>query len=132
MKTKFSLIIIVLLISALVTSCTAAPTAAPEATKVPATEVPATQAPKPAEPTKAEVPPTEVPKPPAPEYIEFGASIPLTGNFGSLGNMVLPGYEFAVEAINATGGVYVEEYGVKIPIRLTYYDDESDPTKAVS
>ena len=132
MKTKFSLIIIVLLISALVTSCTAAPTAAPEATKVPATEVPATQVPKPAEPTKAEVPPTEVPKPPAPEYIEFGASIPLTGNFGSLGNMVLPGYEFAVEAINATGGVYVEEYGVKIPIRLTYYDDESDPTKAVS
>jgi len=71
-------------------------------------------------------------KPPAPEFIEFGASIPLTGNFGSLGNMVLPGYEFAVEAINAAGGVYVEEYGVKVPIRFTYYDDESDPTKAVS
>jgi len=71
-------------------------------------------------------------KPPAPEFIELGGSIPLTGAFGSLGNMVLPGYEFAVEAINATGGVYVEEYGVKIPLRLTYYDDESDPTKAVS
>jgi branched-chain amino acid transport system substrate-binding protein len=46
--------------------------------------------------------------------------------------MVLPGYEFAVADINAAGGVYVEEYGVKIPLRLTYYDDESDPTKAVS
>jgi ABC-type branched-subunit amino acid transport system substrate-binding protein len=71
-------------------------------------------------------------KPPAPEFIEIGGSIPLTGPFGSLGNMVLPGYEIAVEDINAEGGVYVEEYGTKIPLRLTYYDDESDPTKAVS
>jgi len=38
-----------------------------------------------------------------------------------------PGYEFAVADINADGGVYVEEYGVKVPLRLTYYDDESDP-----
>ena len=71
-------------------------------------------------------------KPPAPEFIELGASIPLTGNFGSLGNMVLPGYQMAVDAINADGGIYVEEYGTKVPIRLTYYDDKSDPTKAVS
>jgi len=71
-------------------------------------------------------------KPPAPEFIELGGSVPLTGAFGSLGNMVLPGYEFAVADINANGGIYVEEYGVKIPVRLTVYDDESDPTKAVS
>jgi len=71
-------------------------------------------------------------KPPAPEFIELGSSIPLTGPFGSLGNMVLPGYEQAVADINAAGGVFVEEYGTKIPLRLTYYDDESDPTKAVS
>jgi ABC-type branched-subunit amino acid transport system substrate-binding protein len=77
-------------------------------------------------------PEEEAAKPPAPEFIEFGASIPLTGNFGSLGNMVLPGYEYAVRDINAAGGIYVEEYGVKIPVRLTVYDDESDPTKAVS
>jgi branched-chain amino acid transport system substrate-binding protein len=69
--------------------------------------------------------------PPAPEYIEFGASIPLTGKYADLGNMVLPGYELAIEAINAGGGVYVSEYGTSIPIHLTYYDDESDPTKAV-
>ena len=74
---------------------------------------------------------TEEPKPPAPEYIELGASIPLTGGYGGLGNQVLPGYEYAVAAINDAGGVYVEEYGVSIPLRLTYYDDESDPTKAV-
>lgn len=77
-------------------------------------------------------PEEEAAKPPAPEFIEFGASIPLTGPYGSLGNQVLPGYELAVEAINAAGGVYVEEYGTQVPLRLTYYDDESDPTKAVS
>ena len=70
--------------------------------------------------------------PPAPEYIEIGGSIPLTGKFGSLGKQVLAGYEYAVADINAAGGVYVKEYGTKIPLRLTTYDDESDPTKAVS
>ncbi len=123
MKTKLiSLFAIVLLTSLLITNCAPAPTEAPEPTAVPATKAPAA----------TEAPATEAPKPPAPEYIELGASIPLTGNFGSLGNMVLPGYEFAVADINAGGGVYVEEYGVKVPLRLTYYDDESDPTKAVS
>jgi branched-chain amino acid transport system substrate-binding protein len=72
------------------------------------------------------------PKPEAPEYIEVGASVPLTGKYGALGAMVKPGYEYAVADINAAGGVYVEEYGVQVPIRLTLYDDESDPTKTVS
>jgi ABC-type sugar transport system substrate-binding protein len=80
----------------------------------------------------AAAPAEEAAKPPAPEFIELGASIPLTGNFGALGNMVLPGYELAVEKINADGVIFVEEYGTKIPVRLTVYDDESDPTKAVS
>ena len=70
--------------------------------------------------------------PPAPEYIEIGASIPLTGKFGSLGSQVKVGYDYAIADINAAGGVYVAEYGTKIPLRLTAYDDESDPTKAVS
>jgi len=69
--------------------------------------------------------------PPAPEFIEIGGSIPLTGKFGSLGSQVLAGYQYAVEDINAAGGVYVAEYGTSIPFRITYYDDESDPTKAV-
>ena len=70
--------------------------------------------------------------PPAPAAIEIGASIPLTGKFGSLGTQVKPGYEYAVKDINAAGGVYVKEYDKKIPLKLTIYDDESDPTKAVS
>lgn len=70
--------------------------------------------------------------PPAPEFIEIGASIPLTGKYGSLGSQVLAGYQYAVDDINAAGGVYVAAYDASIPLRLTYYDDESDPTKAVS
>jgi branched-chain amino acid transport system substrate-binding protein len=123
MKARLMLILaIVLTASMLLASCAPAPTAAPEPTAVPPVE----------EPAATEAPATEAPKPPAPEYIELGSSISLTGPFGSLGNMILPGYEYAVEDINAAGGVYVEEYGVKIPLRLTSYDDESDPTKAVS
>ena len=127
MKAKLaSLIVIVLLMSLLISNCAPAPTAVSEPAEPPAQEQ--TEAPI----VATEAPATEAAKPPAPEYIELGASIPLTGPFGSLGNLVLPGYEFAVEDINDAGGVYVEEYGTKIPLRLTYYDDESDPTKAVS
>lgn len=106
MKIRLATIVLsVLLVSALVTSC-----AAP---------MPAAQ-------------PTQPPAAQAPAYIEIGASIPLTGKFGSLGNQVKPGYTYAVADINAAGGVYVKEFDKKIPLRFTFYDDESDPTKAVS
>lgn len=117
---KVMAIMTVLLVGALLVSCGPA---TPTSTQAPPTAEP-TKAPPTAEPTKA--------PPPAPEYIEFGASIPLTGKYGALGAMVKPGYEIAVADINAQGGIYVAEYGKKIPIRLTIYDDESDPTKAVS
>jgi branched-chain amino acid transport system substrate-binding protein len=114
-------IVAVFLVSVLVSGCgpTPEPTKAPEAPAAP-------------EPTKEAEAPEAPPAADVPEFIEFGASIPMTGKYGALGNMVLPGYEYAIETINADGGVYVEEYGAKIPIRLTHYDDESDPTKAVS
>ena len=87
MKTKLSsLIAIVLLMSVLIASCAPAPTAAPVATEPPAVEAP----------VATEAPATEAPKPPAPEFIELGSSISLTGKYGSLGGMILPGYEYAV------------------------------------
>ncbi len=114
MKTRLtSLIVLLLLMSIFITSCA-------QPTPVPA-EAPATEAPA-----------EEAPRLPAPEFIEIGASIPLTGKFGALGSQVKVGYDYAIADINAVGGVYVEKYGVKVPLRLTAYDDESDPTKAVS
>ena len=127
MKSKFGVaLVILLLVSLMATSCApkAVETEAPVVTEAPATEAPAE--------TEAPAVTEEATYPPAPEFIELGSSISLTGNFGSLGNLILPGYQIAVEHINAEGGVFVKEYNTKIPLRLTYYDDESDPTKAVS
>lgn len=124
MKTRSATTAVVLLMIAVLALGCAAPAAqpapAPAATQAPAaapTEAPAAAAPAASA---------------APEFIELGASIPLTGRFGSLGTQVKPGYEMAIEDINAAGGIYVKEYDKKIPLRLTAYDDESDPTKAVS
>ncbi len=123
--------VVLLLIAVIALGCASPQPAAP----APA----ATQAPAAAPTTAPAAAPTEAPaaaaKPAAgaaPEFIELGASIPLTGRFGSLGTQVKPGYEIAIEDINKAGGVYVKEYDKKIPLRLTAYDDESDPTKAVS
>ena len=41
-------------------------------------------------------------------------------------------YERAVSQWNATGGIFVKEYGKKLPIRLIEVDDESDPTHAAA
>lgn len=121
MRAKLAVMLLsVLLMSTLLTSC---------ATPTPAVVV------EPTQPPPTEVRPADTPTvafPPAPEFIEIGGSIPLTGKFGSLGTQVNAGYEYAVDDVNAAGGVYVAEYGTKIPLRLTVYDDESDPTKVVS
>jgi branched-chain amino acid transport system substrate-binding protein len=126
MKSRWSVLIGVLMIGAMLASCApaATPTAAPTATQaaVPVLLPTATAAPV----------ATAVPGPKAPEFIEIGASIPLTGKFGSLGTQVKAGYDYAIADINAAGGVYVKEYNTTIPLRLTAYDDTSDPTKAVT
>src|SRR5437868_1389262 len=63
------------------------------------------------------------------EPIRIGAVVPLTGRYAALGSQVRPGYEFAVEDINARGGVDVG--GQKRPLELRMVDDESDPGKTV-
>jgi len=63
------------------------------------------------------------------EPIKVGAVVPLTGRYAGLGAQVKPGYEQAVEDINAAGGV--ELGGVTRPIELRLVDDESDPQKTV-
>ena len=125
MKSRISIVVVMLLVGALLASCApaATPTAAPVvpiATQPPATSAPVVEA------------TATTAYPPAPEFIELGASIPLTGKFGSLGTQVKVGYDYAIADINAAGGVMVAEFGKKVPVRLTSYDDESDPTKAVS
>ncbi|MCA9960750.1 MAG: amino acid ABC transporter substrate-binding protein [Anaerolineales bacterium] len=68
----------------------------------------------------------------APETIQIGAVVPISGSLAGGGGQVERGYQIAVEDINAAGGIYVKEFDKKIPIELTLLDDESDPNKLVT
>lgn len=69
------------------------------------------------------------PAPEAPQEIIVGTNAAMTGMFASFGEGCTFGYKAAIEDINNQGGVYVEEYGRKLPMRLVIADNESDPTK---
>jgi branched-chain amino acid transport system substrate-binding protein len=54
-------------------------------------------------------------------------SRPLSGSQAIVGDSAFrPVYETWVPMVNAEGGVYVEEYGKKLPIELLIYDDKTD------
>lgn len=61
---------------------------------------------------------------PTGEPIRIGAAMALTGDFSPDTTLVRDGYEFAVEAINAAGGVNVG--GQMRPLELVIRDDGSD------
>lgn len=65
-----------------------------------------------------------------PEAILIGVPAPLTGMYAGFGEGGTFGMEAAVDDINAEGGVYVEEYGKKIPLELVIVNTESDAQKA--
>lgn len=61
------------------------------------------------------------------DKIVVGMSRPLTGPVAQVGDSAFrPVYEKFVEEVNADGGIFVEEYGKKLPIELLIYDDQSD------
>ncbi len=70
--------------------------------------------------------------PQAPDAIKLGCTLALTGRFAANGIEVKDGYEIAVQHINEDGGIFIKEYGKKLPVKLIMYDDESDPTKAAA
>ena len=85
----------------------------------------------PEEPPPPPPPPTdeEEPPPPLPEKdsIVIGGARPLSGPNQAIGDFAFgPIYNMWVEDVNAKGGIYVEEYGKKLPIELIIYDDTSD------
>ncbi|MBW2030247.1 MAG: amino acid ABC transporter substrate-binding protein [Deltaproteobacteria bacterium] len=65
----------------------------------------------------------------APETIKLGCVISLTGPFAIGGSWIRQGYDIAVKHINETGGVYVNDYGKRIPLEIVYLDNESNPRK---
>ena len=67
-----------------------------------------------------------------PDSIKIGCTLALTGRFAANGIEVKDGYEIAVQHINEDGGIFIKEYGKKLPVKLIMYDDESDPSKAAA
>ncbi len=64
----------------------------------------------------------------ADDTIVLGAAVSQTGKFSVSGIFTKEGYDFAVEKINAMGGVKVGDKTYKLEIK--YYDDESEATRA--
>jgi branched-chain amino acid transport system substrate-binding protein len=64
---------------------------------------------------------------PQKDEIVLGQAISLSGAY-ALGTQVtqLAPTDMWIEEVNAGGGLYVEEYGKELPIRLIRYDDTSD------
>jgi branched-chain amino acid transport system substrate-binding protein len=61
------------------------------------------------------------------DRIVIGQAVSLSGPLAFMHeNTAGPVQELWVEEVNAAGGIYVEEYGRKLPIDLIVYDDASD------
>jgi branched-chain amino acid transport system substrate-binding protein len=66
-----------------------------------------------------------------PRYIRLGAAISETGNLAAEGKLTVDGYNFAVDWINAHGGVKINGQAYALaPIQ--YYDDESSPAQSAA
>ena len=64
------------------------------------------------------------------DFILIGHPNPSTGPLAGFGEASPWADNKAVEAINKQGGIYIKEYGKKVPVKLKLIDTESDPTKA--
>ena len=61
------------------------------------------------------------------DTITLGSSISLTGKYATNGLHTQRGYDYAVDVINAAGGVKIGGKSYKLTVK--YYDDESTPAR---
>jgi branched-chain amino acid transport system substrate-binding protein len=68
----------------------------------------------------------------ADDAISIGVVLPVTGKEGKPGQYQKEGIETAVKKINDAGGIFVKDKGKKLPVKIVFYDDESDAAKSAS
>src|SRR5882762_11014257 len=68
----------------------------------------------------------------ADDAITIGVVLPVTGKEGKPGQYQREGIETAIKKINDAGGILVKDKGKKLPVRIVFYDDESDAAKSAS
>lgn len=64
------------------------------------------------------------------DHILIGLPNPSTGPLADFGEASPWANDRAISAINSRGGIYLEDYGKKFPVRMKMVDTESDPTRA--
>jgi len=64
--------------------------------------------------------------------IKIACLLSLSGGAAYANQHSLAGIEVKVDEINKGGGIYVSEFGRKLPIELIVYNDEGDPSKAAT
>src|ERR1700756_1772122 len=63
----------------------------------------------------------------APKSIRIGYAISLSGvNAQGVAVTTLPSYKLWVHDVNERGGILVKEFGKRIPVEITEYDDTSN------
>ena len=67
----------------------------------------------------------------AKDQITIGFSMSLTGKYSPQATGQMQAYKLWEEVVNNKGGIYVKEYGKKLPVKMVYYDDKSDASTAV-
>lgn len=66
------------------------------------------------------------------ESIKIGFTAALSGPGAGAGLEQYRAYEVWREWVNSKGGIYVKEYGKKLPVEFVYFDDGSEPGRAKS
>ena len=67
----------------------------------------------------------------AQDVITIGATAPITGGLSSLYSVQGKLWEAWQQAQNEAGGIFVKSLNKKLPIKIVYYDDQSDPKVSV-
>ncbi|MDD5702999.1 MAG: amino acid ABC transporter substrate-binding protein [Dehalococcoidales bacterium] len=124
MKRLLVILVALLVFALIITSCTTStPTTSAPATTAPATTPVGVQPTTSAPATTTSAQPTG----PTKDKIVIGMSRPLSGPEQAVGDSAFkPIYETMIPMWNEEGGIYVAEYGKKLPIELKIYDSKSD------
>lgn len=67
----------------------------------------------------------------AQDVIKIGATAPITGALANIYSIQGKLWDAWTQAQNDAGGIYVKSLNKKLPIKIVYYDDKSDPKASV-
>lgn len=67
----------------------------------------------------------------APSQIKIGTTVSESGYMAEDSVPSFKGRKLAVDLVNKKGGLFLSKYNKKVPIKLIYYDDKSEPSEAV-